>query len=95
MEQKDRKPHQFIAIGLARASRHCPARPRRYEDELVFRPGRGAGRKIQSESQLGQEVKLEARKEWCDGVRVVEPVKDRIQRVVDRGVRLAFGEQSA
>ena len=94
-QEEDRKPHQLVAIRFAGGARHRPARPRRYEDELVLCAGRGASRQVQPEPEFGEEVELKARDHRRDRLRVLEPVQDRLQCVVDRGMRLAFGKEPA
>src|SRR5436305_15007736 len=93
--KETRQSHQLVAIGLTRGARDRAARPRRYESEILLGAGRGAGRKIESETELRQKIELKARDHRRRRMRIAEPLKDWLQSIVNGGMRFALGEQPA
>ena len=56
--------------------------------------GRGAAGKVELETAFGQDLRLEARDQRRRPQPVIEALGDERQRLVDRLVRVALGQES-
>ncbi len=95
LTQEAGEPQEFFPVFFACRARDRTARARRHVDEIIGRAGRGAGRKIKAEAELGEEGKLEARDHGGDRRGIVQSIEDRLERAMDARMRLALGKQTA
>ena len=76
--------------GLAR---HRPARFRRDIDQIVARPVAAHSRQVEAEAELVEHQQLEAHDQLAGRRGIVEMLDDHGQRLVERAVRIALGQQ--